>query len=487
MYKFFPLINVFILMITAFIIPIVRKKKIAKEISIFSNAVILILSILILVNVINIGGFHYKAGYPNTFFGIDWYIGSIESILSVLFAFVSLLILMYSYKSIEHEVPNEKIDFYYILLNLLLASLLGIIYTNDLFNSYVFIEVSTLAACGIIVIKDKKANIKATIKYLIMSTVGSGLILMAIAYIYSITGHLNMSLIHEVIIRNYSQYPNSILIILVLFTVGLGVKSAMFPLHGWLPDAHSSAPTPSSAVLSGLVIKVYAFTLIKILYRVFSFSIVNETIVLDVIILLGSCGMIFGSIMAIMQKELKRMIAYSSIAQMGYVFFGIGLGTPAGVATAVFHIVGHAVTKSALFLCSGLMIEKVGSKKIADLKGIGREMPLALILFTLGAFSMIGIPILPGFISKWYLSLACIEINRLSLVIIILTSSILNVIYYFPIIINGFFGHENLEGKVYKSKSVSFDRMLPIILLMTSMILVGGFSKNILSFISTAF
>lgn len=487
MYKFFPLLNIIILMITAFIIPLVKKKKITNKLSITSNSIILILSFIIFIKVLNLGEFHFQAGYPNTFFGIEWYIGSVESILGLLFSFVSLMILLYSNNSIHNEVPENKVDFYYILINVLMASLLGIIYTNDLFNSYVFIEVSTLASCGIIVVKDKKANIKATIKYLIMSTVGSGLILMAIAYIYSLTGHLNISLIHDVIIKNYTQYPNSILIILVLFTVGLGVKSAMFPLHGWLPDAHSNAPTPSSALLSGLVIKVYAFTLIKILYRVFSFSIVNDSIILNIIILLGSCGMIFGSVMAILQKELKRMVAYSSIAQMGYIFFGIGLGTPSGVVIAIFHIIGHAVTKASLFICSGLMIEKNKSYKIEDLKGIGYEMPLTLILFTLGAFSLIGIPVLPGFISKWYLSLACIEINRLSLIIIILASSILNVIYYFPIIINGFFGNSNLEGKIYKSKSVSMIRILPVILMMISMVLIGAFSKSIISFIATSF
>lgn len=487
MFKYLPLINVFLLMISAFIIPLIKKKKISKDVSLITNTTVLIFSILVFINVIRYGGFYFNAGAPNTILGINWYIGQIESILGATFSFVAVLIIWYSSSSIKNEIPENKINFYYILINVLMASLLGIIYTNDLFNSYVFIEVSTLAACGIIVVKDKKENIKATIKYLIMSTIGSGLILMAIAYIYSITGHLNMSLIHEAIVNKTSLYPNSILIILTLFTLGLGVKSAMFPLHGWLPDAHSSAPTPSSAMLSGLVIKVYAFTLIKILFRVLSFEIVNTSIILDIIILLGSCGMIFGSVMAITQKELKRMIAYSSIAQMGYIFFGIGLGTPAGVVAAVFHMIGHSVTKSALFICSGLMVEKSGNKKIKDLTGIGVEMPLTLVLFTLGAFSMIGIPILPGFVSKWYLSLSCIEINRLTLIIIILASSILNVVYYFPIIINGFFGHENLEGKIYKSKSISFKRILPVIFLILAMVLVGGFSQSILNFISLAF
>src|SRR6056297_1001766 len=484
MIKFIPLINILILILFSFIILITKKEKNVKLMSFASNIITFLLSILLLTRVLLEDFIVLNLGKNNSLLGIQFYIGSSEAVISLTFTFVMLMILWFSNSSVKKEVSEIRISFFYILINILLASLLGVIYSNDLFNSYVFIEVSTLSACGLIILKDKKENIKATVKYLIMSTIGSGLVLMAIAYIYSITGHLNISNIHEIIINNYQFHRNAVLIILGLFTVGLGIKSAVFPLHSWLPDAHSSAPTPASAALSALVIKVYVFMLMKVLFRMFSYEIVNSFIIMDIILLLGSMGMIFGSIMAIMQKELKRMVAYSSVAQMGYIVFGIGLGTISGTAIAIYHIIGHAVTKSSLFLISGLFIKKTGSKKIEDLKGIGKEMPLTLGLFTLGAFSMVGIPILPGFISKWYLSLTCIEVGRVPLILIILASSLLNLLYYFPIVINGYFGNENLEGKIYKSKKIPFVRLLPIFLLVLSMIVIGGMSYNLIGLFS---
>jgi len=480
MIELIPFINILILIIFSFTIIIIKKDKIVKFMSLISNLAVFILSIFLLIQVLDNGTLLLNLGKSSSLLGIQFYVGPMEAVLSVVFTFVMLMILWFSYSSIENEISKSRISFFYILINLLLASLLGVIYSNDLFNSYVFIEVSTLSACGLIILKDKKENIKATIKYLIMSTIGSGLVLMAIAYVYSITGHLNISSINEVIISSYQNHNNAVLIILGLFTVGLGIKSAVFPLHSWLPDAHSSAPTPASAALSALVIKVYVFMLIKVLFRMFSYEIINDFIIMDIILLLGSMGMIFGSIMAIFQKELKRMVAYSSVAQMGYIVFGIGLGTVSGTAIAVYHIIGHAVTKSSLFLISGLFIEKTSSKKIEDLKGIGKEMPITLGLFTIGAFSMVGIPILPGFISKWYLSLTCIEVGRVPLILIILASSLLNVLYYFPIIINGYFGNENLEGKIYKSKKIELKRLMPVFLLVIAMILIGAFSSRLI-------
>jgi multicomponent Na+:H+ antiporter subunit D len=480
MIEFIPFVNILILIIFSFTIILIKKDVIVKFLSLISNLTVFILSIFLLYEVLNKGILLLNLGKNSSLLGIQFYIGPMEAVLSLVFSFVMLMILWFSYSSVENEISKSRISFFYILINLLLASLLGVIYSNDLFNSYVFIEVSTLSACGLIILKDKKENIKATIKYLIMSTIGSGLVLMAIAYVYSITGYLNISSISEVIGANYQNHSNAVLIILGLFTVGLGIKSAVFPLHSWLPDAHSSAPTPASAALSALVIKVYVFMLIKVLFRMFTYEIVNDFVIMDIILLLGSMGMIFGSIMAIFQKELKRMVAYSSVAQMGYIVFGIGLGTISGTAIAVYHIIGHAVTKSSLFLISGLFIEKTNSKKIEDLKGIGKEMPITLGLFTIGAFSMVGIPILPGFISKWYLSLTCIEVGRVPLILIILASSLLNVLYYFPIIINGYFGNENLEGKIYKSKKIELRRLMPVFLLVLSMILIGAFSSRLI-------
>lgn len=483
MIKSFPLIIVLLLFITAFVMPIFNKRKAAKALALGAMVISFILSILNYIFVLNNGRYKYSVGHFEAPFGIEFYIGTIESIMAVLFTFVASMVIWYSIYSIDKEVNVNRIPLYYSLVNILVSSLLGIVFTNDIFNAFVFIEIGTLASCGIVVIKDKKENIKATLKYLIMSCLGSGLVLMGIAFLYSITGHLNITYIHEVLIKNHADYSNVVLVAIGLFTIGLGVKSAMFPLHIWLPDAHSSAPTSSSALLSALVLKAFVLLLIKILYRAFGVEIIAGNSILTVLIVLGLMGMIIGSIFAIFQKNLKRLIAYSTVAQMGYIFFAIGLGTEMGVVLAVFHIIGHAVTKSALFLCAGAMIEKTGHKEIEALRGIGREMPLTLGLFFIGSLSMIGIPMLPGFISKWYLSLSAIDVNKPVLIVFILLSSLLNAIYYFPIAINGFFGEENLKGKVYKSKSKPIKELLPIMMLIAAMIGVGIASKNIIDVI----
>ncbi|WP_231701821.1 proton-conducting transporter transmembrane domain-containing protein [Crassaminicella thermophila] len=193
--------------------------------------------------------------------------------------------------------------------------------------------------------------------------------------------------------------------------------------------------------------------------------------------------MIMGSVFAMRQKEIKRVIAYSSVAQMGYIFFGIGLGNKLGLIMAIFHIIGHAVTKSALFLSVGAMIEKTGKKELKALKGIGKEMPYTLGLFTMGSLSMVGIPILPGFISKWYLSLASIDAAKPLLIGAILISSLLNVAYYFPIVVNGYFGEENLKGKVYKSKEKPLKELIPLLVLIVGMIFVGVVSHETIEMI----
>lgn len=480
----FPLIQILFLFICCFFMPFLKKDFHVKIFSLVSLIIVMLLSLVTLKHVATSGSFFYSAGYSGSIWGIQFFVGNIESILVSWFLFVACCIVWFSFSTIDEEITPNRLRLFYILINLLMGSIIGIIYTNDIFNGYVFIEVAALASCGIVIIKDKIENMKAALKYLIMSTIGSGLILMGIAFLYSFTGHLNIDLIHAEFLKGYGNYSNSLLIVFALFTAGLGVKSAMFPLHSWLPDAHSSAPTASSAMLSAIVLKGFAYFLIKFIYRIIGIEIASQFNILLVILILGSCGMIFGSIMAILQKNIKRLVAYSSIAQMGYIFFAIGLGSEFGATIAVYHMMGHAVTKSALFMCAGLMIKKTGHKELSFYKGLGIEMPIVFTLFTLGSLSMVGIPILPGFISKWYLAIESINLGMVGLIFIVLASSLLNAVYYFPIVINAFFGTDNLQGREYKSKMGTKGQVLPISALILAMILLGAFSKQIIDFIS---
>ncbi|MBF4694404.1 complex I subunit 5 family protein [Fusibacter ferrireducens] len=481
--KLIPLASIMILMLFAFVIPLLKKKKHVYKLTLVIMSLVTVINLIHVVYIALNGGYLFDVGHFPAPFGIVLRIGEVESGIGLLFCFINLMVLWYSYFSLEKEIKSNRIGFFHTLDFLLLASLLGIVFTYDIFNGFVFLEVSTLAACGIIVVKDKKANIKAAIKYLILSSLGSGLVLMGIAFVYSISGHLSMSYIHEALIQNAEGKHNLILISMILFTVGLGIKGAMFPLHIWLPDAHSSAPSPSSAILSALVIKAPIIFLIKVYYLVYGTTILSGTVVLDLVLFLGVLGMIFGSLFARSQKELKRMIAYSSVAQMGYIFFGIGLGNKLGLIMAIYHIIAHAVTKACLFLSAGSFIEQTGYKTIDEFKGIGKEMPVTLGIFTISSLSMIGIPIFPGFISKWNLAMASIESGKILLLFVLIASSLLNAVYYFPIIINGYFGEDNLVGKVFNSKIRPVRTLLPLIILSVVMVLAGLFSGFIIEFI----
>lgn len=480
----FPLLILLILLISSFMMPIIKRIRTVKLLSLSAVLLCIVLSVLTLEYVAQTGEFVYKVGHFEAPWGNEIKIGYLESIMAIMFTSIAALIIWASFYSVEQEIKEKNISLFYTLCGILLASLLGIVYSNDIFNCFVFIEISSIAACGIVVVKDKKENIKAAIKYLILSSLGSGLVLMGIAFLYSITGNLNIDYIHQELVKISSSYRNTLIISLGLFTVGIGVKSAMFPLHVWLPDAHTYAPSSSSALLSALVLKAYIILYIKIVYRVFGIEIVNSLTVLDIVLAAGAAGMLAGSILAILQKDLKRMIAYSSVAQIGYIFFGIGLGNIMGLIAAVFHIISHALTKSALFLVAGNIIHEVHSKEISKLKGIGIEMPVTLGVFAVCALSMVGIPIFVGFNSKWNFALAIIDSNRILFIAVLIASSLLNAIYYLPIIVNAFFGEENLKDKVYRSKEKPIRVLLPELILAFAIVYFGISSKGIINLIA---
>lgn len=482
LFKVFPIAIILLLLLSSFVMPLFKTKKMVFTVSLLVLAISSALSSGMLYYVDHVGAYLINVGPYDAPWGIAFHIGHIEALMSILFCGVTLMVAWYGVYSIHKDLEEHHIKYYYLLMHILLAALIGIVYTNDLFNGYVFVEASTLAACGLIVIKNNKATNKATFKYLVMSVLGSGLLLMGIAFLYAITGQLNMQAVHKGLQGIGPDQHQVIVISLSLFIVGLGVKGAMFPLHTWLPDAHGSAVSTSSALLSSLVLKAPIVFLIKIMYSVYGMEIIHTTPIFNILLIAGLMGMILGSVFAIFQKEIKRVIAYSSVAQMGYIFFGMGLGTEMGLKVSLFHIFAHALTKAMLFLCVGSMIEQSGYKYKDEFKGIGKEMPVTLVAFTLGALSMVGIPILPGFISKWYFSISTIDAGAYWYLGFILISSLLNAVYYFPLVINGFFGKDNVKGKIYRSKYKPVKEVIPLGILALAMFGISVYSHALLDY-----
>jgi multicomponent Na+:H+ antiporter subunit D len=216
--------------------------------------------------------------------------------------------------------------------------------------------------------------------------------------------------------------------------VGFGVKSALFPLHVWLPDAHSTAPSPASAILSGLAVKGYLICLLKFLYGVFGPTLLQDLAIDRILTLAGAVAIIVGSVLALTQEELKRRLAYSTVAQVGYIFLGLALMNTKALTGALFYLASHAVIKATLFLAAGAMLAATGKKNLRELAGVGRKMPVTMGAFTVGSLGLIGLPLFSGFIGKWYLLLGSLEAGKLLPVAVIIAGSVLCAAYLFPVI-----------------------------------------------------
>lgn len=432
------------------------------------------------------GAYAYTFGGYAPNIGIQFYIDELTSLLVLFILFLSFIILMYSFANIPRELEKHQFGLYYSLILLLLFSMLGMVYTNDLFNMYVFMEILSITSTAIISIKHRKANFLASFRYLMLSSIGSITILFGFAFLYMVTGHLNMFEIHKVIQNVWTVYPVNLLLASGFILTGLGIKSAMFPLHVWLPDAYASAPSSSSAFLSALVGKVYIFVIYKVLFRVLGTVMVKGLGIDQAIMIFAASGMVFGSLFAIGQRDIKRMLAYSSVAHIGYIFLGLGLMSEQGLAASLFHIFSHGLMKAALFLSAGSVIYATGKRKLNEFDGIGYRMPITMLVFSIAAFGMIGIPGVSGFMSKIYLGLALIEGQHPFYLSLILLSSFLNAVYYLPIIIAAFLKEDPNHRHAMKMDPLPKRMWIPMVVLALCLIVIGFYPQIIMDIIEAS-
>lgn len=464
-----------------------------------NTAVILIIgaaSAWLLVWLMRTGGsYTFMMGHFPAPWGNEIRAGALEAGMAFFFCIIMLLSMMGGRKKLFDEVEVTKHNIYYILTDLLLSSLLALVYTNDLFTAYVFVEINTIAACGLIMIRQNGRTIEAAVRYMIMSLLGSGLLLMGICMLYDLTGHLLMSNIKESVagIMAAGTYQIPLTITIGLVTVGLAIKSALFPFHAWLPDAYGYSTVSSAAMLSSLVSKGYIFLLIKIFYRVVGFDIICGSKIPNVLFLFGLCGMVFGSISAIWEKDIRRMIAFSSVAQIGYIYMGFGLGTTEGMVASIFHILAHAATKSLLFVSAiGLTDVSGGSRNFFDLTGSAYRNKVAGVGFSVGAMSMVGIPLFSGFVSKLLFAEAAVihpTHKMMPTLIVLAVSTILNAIYFMKTVVRIYVPEkQNVEAKKgYFRMTAGQQKLytLTIILFILINLVLGMMSEPILHIIQT--
>ncbi len=395
--------------------------------------------------------------------GINLIVDPFSAVLAVIIAGLGTAAVFFSFRYLQENQRK-----YYSLLFFLLAGMMGMVLTGDLFNLFVFIEVTSLAAYALVAFEQKIISFKASFKYVVIGSISGFLVLLGIILIYQTTGTLNLAVLVE---RSSAIPPLMQKLILSLFIVGLGAKFAVVPLHTWLPAAHPAAPSPISALLSGVVIKVFGYSLLRLISVLYLKSVVVPFKLDLILTYLGIVTLLTGHLMAYQQNHLKQLLAYSTIAQVGYILIGIGAFSFGGLEGAVLHIVNHALVKASLFLTAGIFIHKLEIKEIAELKGVGYKLPAASFLFTVGSIAIIGLPPFNCFISKWLIANAALEQNFLLPAGSILLGSILALVYYLRVITIMYTKEETEDYQVVKK---DYLEAIPL-LLVTCCLLLGIF------------
>jgi len=480
-YRHFPILMITLPLVSAALLPVLGylRRKFVPYAAAVPLAASSILGFLLIGKIPADGYLSYHLGSWTPPFGIEIRLDFVGLFMMIIVCGVSLLALISSWRYISKEVSSARLTAYYTLFTLLSGSMLGFVATGDIFNLFVFMEILAISSYALVAVTGNRQAVRAAFKYLLMGAPSSIMVLLAVAFLYSVTGTLNMADLSAKI--QGSGYVEVLIASYVLFVIGFGVKAALFPLHMWLPDAHSIAPSPISAMLSGLVVEVAAFAVMRITLSVFTTSAMNIIGgTMDAVSVAAAAAVLYGGIMAILQKDLKMMIAYSTVSHIGYIFLGLTTLTAEGLTGGIYHFLDHGLAKACIFLCAGSFIYVKGFRRIKSLKGAFRQMPWTCFAFSLAAFSVIGLPPTAGFISKWYLIFGNIGAGKTPYAVILLIGSILAAVYLLRVIYYMFFqpGEENAwEDRVHDAPR---SMLVPIWSLALGTLFFGVFSNLVI-------
>jgi len=407
-------------------------------------------------------------------FCINLVAGPVGVLFSTIIALVGLLVSVYALDYIK-EGATEK---YHMLYLLLLTGATGVVLTGDIFNLFVFFEILCISSYSLVAYLRDKASIESAVKYLIQGAVGSSLLLIGIGLLYGLFGTLNMADIAQSI-RSVS--PVSVFVPMVLIVAGLGIEAAIFPLNAWLPDAHSSAPSSISAILSGIAIEVGLYAVVRVIFTIF-----GAQSFLPFLALLGILTLLVGEICAFCQNNIKRMLAYSSIGQIGLILFALAIATSYGVTSGLFQLVSHTLSKALLFLAAGYMIYRAGSMEISALEGMGKKMPLTCLAFTIGVFSLVGLPPFVGFPSKFLIVRAALATKETYFIVLLglaLLGTVIEGAYFFRIIqVLYFKGEKSNPGR----EEAPVVALIPMFIFVVLIVVVGIYPKLVNEVLNSA-
>jgi multicomponent Na+:H+ antiporter subunit D len=390
------------------------------------------ISLVLLFQVLDAGPIQYFFGGWAPPWGIEYRIDALNAFVLVIVGGIGAAVLLFAGPSVEKEIREGHQHLFYALVLLLMAGLFGIAITGDAFNVFVFLEISSLASYALIAMGKDRRALTAAFQYLVLGTVGATFFLIGIGLLYAMTGTLNMADMAERI--HGIQDSRTVLTAFAFITVGIALKAAVFPMHYWLPGAYAYAPSVVSALLAGTATKVAVYLLLRFI-MIFGADFAYVALPLGATLaVLAALGILIASSSAILQNDAKRLLAFSSVAHLGYIILGIGLGNDTGVTGGILHMFNHALAKSAVFLAMGAVMLQIGATHIDKLKGLGRVMPWTMAGFTVAGLSLIGVPLTAGFISKWYIVTAAIDRGWWPLALVMVVSSILAVFYIWRII-----------------------------------------------------
>jgi multicomponent Na+:H+ antiporter subunit D len=424
----------------ALVTPVVGwwKRKWCWPLVVVALALSLVASMGIAYSVVIDGPLSYYLGGWEPPWGIEYRIDHLGAFMTLVLTFISLMAAVYARRSIERELPDREPSFYCVFL-LLVTGLLGIVVTGDMFNLYVFLEIASLTAYALIAVGEERAAFSA-FRYVIVGTIGACFYLLGVGYLYIVTGSLNMADLSEILPQLHDS--RVVLVAFGFLLIGIAMKMALFPLHVWLPDSYTYAPSAVSALLAPLMTKVGAYVMIRIMFGifgpVFSIEVAPTTTLLSSI---AAIAILVGCVMALAQVDLKRMLSYILVAEVGYIALGVGLANRNGLTGAILHIVNDAFMMGCLFFAVGAVFYKTGTRNIYQLGYLHRRMPFTMGALVVAGLSVIGIPPLCGFFSKWYLILGAIDGQQWIFVAVLLASSLLSAILFFRVIDNAYFDH----------------------------------------------
>jgi len=412
---------------------LLRKRELVWAFATLATFLTFAVSVMLLSQVMQYGTISYEMGGWEAPWGIEYRVDMLNAPLLVLISGISAIALLAARTSIENEIPASRHSFFYIAWLLCMAGLLGITATGDAFNVFVFLEISSLATYTLIALGKDRRALWASFQYLVAGTIGATFILIGIGLMYVMTGTLNMVDLAQRLPE--VENTKTVFTAFAFFIVGVCMKLALFPLHLWLPNAYAFAPSIVTTFLAATATKVAVYVMIRFIFDVFGFEFSFTHFPLqEILMTLGIAGIFVASMVAIYQDNLKRMLAYSSVAQIGYLILGISFASQTGIMATLLHMLNHGLMKGALFLAMAAVVYRMGVANLPQMHGIASRMPLTMAAILIGGLSLIGVPLTVGFISKWYLVSAALENGWWPVAAAILLGSLLSVIYIWRVI-----------------------------------------------------